>query len=972
LIADILGGALGVMTKGPRPLDAALRFSAQINADDAAQAASTMTLLEHLRKSEASDPVVSQLRTALASWDAEADNVSWTENTLRNSAARRTLIYDKLDLDAQLRDLCETKFPFFPFDVPVVIAKQHTIWYDSTIWGIRNFYWSAYIQQLRSVHSWPEQSLLQLDESTRSIVERLANPLDEYAYQAKGLVVGYVQSGKTANFAGVIAKAADAGYRLVIVMAGTLDVLRSQTQRRLDKDLVGKELLGDDYKLDDDYADFLSHRNLPSLLGNFDWVRLTGPESDYQSLRRGIEALAFERAFPNKPLWDSDNCLRSRARIAVVKKNASILGRIIKDLEYLKKNGIGSPIEQVPVLVIDDESDQAGVNTKKRVTGIGPDDQERSPINKAIVKLLKMLPRAQYVGYTATPFANVFVDPASEADIFPKDFLISLPRPSGYMGVSDFYDLEGSDDDKDSRPNLRDFVRPVVGEDGAPANLVKAVDSFVLAGAIKLYRSEMNPETRYRHHTMLAHGSAFVVEHETLATLINKLFESAGYDGGPGLARLKALFESDFAQVSHRREPTLPFPGHFDQLKRFIAACLAKVKLQPGPVLTINNENRDDTPDFDKQEVWSILVGGTKLSRGYTVEGLTVSYYRRGAQSADTLMQMGRWFGFRRGYRDLVRLFIATHEPLNRKGTKFLNLYQAFGAICRDEEMFRDELKRYSKIEEPRITPIQVPPLVPSHMLRPTAPNKMYNAIITSRNFGGQLRESTQAPTTEAEKHVNHRALTDLAKTVGLKEVTLSGQNQVSRAVSLKAFVGVATFSEMLKFLKAYTWLHKHTPPTFQLQLDYLEGKYGDPCVSDWLFFAPQIEKPEGYITLVGAKLGVVYRSRENGEDENRLNTYNDPKHRLFAEYVTGINARLDQSDTTSRIRSDANKSLQALVAPKRGVIIYYPITEEEKSVREPITTGFTLLYPPNGIVAPITFSARNLNDPDAPVITRG
>ena len=115
-----------------------------------------------------------------------------------------------------------------------------------------------------------------------------------------------------ANFAGVIAKAADAGSRLVIVLAGTLDVLRSQTQRRLDKDLVGKELLGDDYKLDDDYADFLSHRNLPSLLGNFDWVRLTGPESDYQSLRRGIEALAFERAYPNKPLWDAENCLKSR------------------------------------------------------------------------------------------------------------------------------------------------------------------------------------------------------------------------------------------------------------------------------------------------------------------------------------------------------------------------------------------------------------------------------------------------------------------------------------------------------------------------------------------------------------------------------------------------------------------------------------------------------------------------------------
>ena len=392
-------------------------------------------------------------------------------------------------------------------------------------------------------------------------------------------------------------------------------------------------------------------------------------------------------------------------------------------------------------------------------------------------------------------------------------------------------------------------------------------------------------------------------------------------------------------------------------------------------MLTINNENRDDTPDLQmKQEVWSFLVGGTKLSRGYTVEGLTVSYYRRGAQSADTLMQMGRWFGFRRGYRDLVRLFIATREPLNRKETKFLNLYQAFGAICRDEEMFRDELKRYAKIEEPRITPIQVPPLVPSHMLRPTAPNKMYNAIITSRNFGGQLRESTQAPTTETEKKVNHRALVDLAKTVELREATLSGQNQASRVVSLRAFVGVATFSEMLKFLNAYTWLHKRRPPTFQLQLDYLQGNYGDPCISDWLFFAPQIEKPEGYIMLEGAKLGVVYRSRENEEDENRLNTYNDPKHRLFTEYVTGVNARLDQSNTTSRIRSDPNKLLAALAVPKRGVIIYYPITEEEKRVVEPVDDRIHFVVSPKRSRGEtITFPVkRNPNDPDAPVITKG
>jgi hypothetical protein len=969
------------MTKGPRPLRTAFALSADLNSEGNA-AIEFGTLFQALEEGPSNDPVVSRFRTALASWDAERDDVPWTASTPRNSAERRILIYDKLELEVSFRSLCAAKFPFFPFDLPVVIAKEHHLWYDKDVWNSRKFYWTAYLEQLRNVHAWPEQSLLQLDESTRSIVERLANPLGGTAYQSKGLVVGYVQSGKTANFTGVIAKAADAGYRLIIVLAGTLDVLRSQTQRRIDKDLVGRELLGDDYKEDDDYAKFLVHGNLPSVLGNFDWIRLTGPESDYQSLKRGIETLAFERAQPNKPFWEAENCLSSRARIAVIKKNSAVLQRIIHDLEYLKKNAIGSPIDQIPALIIDDESDQAGVNTKKQKEGVSPNDQERSAINKAIVKLLKMLPRAQYVGYTATPFANVFVDPANEADIFPKDFLISLPRPTGYMGVSDFYDLEGSDEDPDSKPNFRDFVRPVIGLDEAEGNLGKAIDSFVLAGAIKLYRRSKRPELLCRHHTMLVHASAWVQEHSVLADQIKKLFEGAGYDAGPGLSRLSKLFDGDFSAVSLRREPDLPFPEKFDELKSYIAECLTKVKRQPGPVLTINNQNRDDTPDFDKQEVWSIFVGGTKLSRGYTVEGLTVSYYRRGTQAADTLMQMGRWFGFRRGYGDLVRLFIATREPLDRKGTRFINLYEAFGAICRDEEMFRNELKRYAKLDEPRITPVQIPPLVPSHMLRPTSSNKMYNAIITSRNFGGQLGESTQAPFDPEDKKSNHQAIRAMLEKAEIKKVDLEAKDQDARIIRVECFVAPISIEKMLKFLKGYKWLQKKPPVAFQLQLEYLQGKYGDPSINDWLFLAPQVKNPEGSIKLLGSNLGVVYRSREGGNDEKRLNTYNDPRHRFFAEFVTGVRLEVDANlaklsapvnptDLKPRTLYDPNKDLSDLAKPKRGVFIYYPITEVGGKVVEPVTTGFTLLFPPNKLVAPITFSVRNPKDPEAPVVTK-
>ena len=771
MTVPIVQGALEMMRSGPVVLEEALRVSARFNADGAEYG--TEALREHLSTSTAADPIATIFRQSMAKWDNEAE-LGWTGGTLRNTADRRELIYAKLALSESFRSLCESKFPFLAAEAPVVIAKAHQAWYTDEIRASRNFYWNAYKRHLED-QNWPEVGVRQLDESTTRIVERLADPTSREAYQAKGLVVGYVQSGKTANFTGVIAKAADAGYKLIVVLAGTLDVLRSQTQRRLDKDMIGRELLGSDYQDDDDLPSFLDHGQKPDHLGSFDWVRLTRPDSDYLCLRTGIEALAFRPKIPSEPLCDPDNLLPVQARIAVVKKNAIVLRRLIDDLRILQRQGLGSPLNQIPALLIDDELDQAGINIKKpkaRTSNDANSLQERAATNKAIVDLLKLLPRAQYIGYTATPFANVFVDPSDVDDIFPKDFLISLPRPEGYMGVSDFYDLEGSDGIPGSRPNKEDFVRPVVGQDTDKANLIRAIDSFVLSGAIKVFRSQSASGLSYKHHTMLAHTSAFVADMDDLADMINDLFDRAGYEGGPGVNRLRKLFTEDFARVSQRREPSLPFPKSFDQLAPAVGECLRRIRelalrssgdasgSEPGVVLILNNENPDQTPDFDRQPIWKILVGGTKLSRGYTVEGLTVSYYRRRAQAADTLMQMGRWFGFRQGYRDLVRLFIGTKEALDKKGRRTIDLYEAFGAICRDEEMFREELTRYASMDEPRITPLQVPPLVPSHMLRPTAKNRMYNAVVTYRNFGGQLSESTLAPSKPEQKRLNHEALT--------------------------------------------------------------------------------------------------------------------------------------------------------------------------------------------------------------------
>jgi len=310
-----------------------------------------------------------------------------------------------------------------------------------------------------------------------------------------------------------------------------------------------------------------------------------------------------------------------------------------------------------------------------------------------------------------------------------------------------------------------------------------------------------------------------------------------------------------------------------------------------------------------------------------------------------------------------VRLFIGRAEPMDKRGKRTLDLYKAFGAACRDEEFFRQELKRYSELTEPRITPAQIPPLVPSHMLRPTSPNKMYNAVLTFRNFGSSLSESTQAPTKTDIILENNRLLDEL---VG--KGTADGHRVNGTIKGAIRTVDVNTIEldpkAVIKFLKSYRWYDPGDPAArrgnpLQLQIEFLEGKQGDPQIDDWLLIGPKIDKARGQRSLGGLDFDVVYRSRHE-EAPGRFQTYNDPKHRDIARYVAG------QIDI-----ADANEALQRLKRPRRAAMIYYPITETEiGKVKGPFTVGFTLLFPKNDIRRPLAFSVRKSATPTAAVVT--
>lgn len=933
----VLRGALESLKKGPKDLGRLMDFYADTN--DIDLKSPVLNTVKHIEGADPNDPILNCLALKIHEWDHHpASQNNWTKETTAHSQTRRDLILKALGVSGQSAKIVNEKVPLFTrIERPVVIAENHESWYERS--AINFFYWNDYVDQLMAPKGgWKENAVSKLNGSTDDIVSRLSDPAREEIYQVKGLVVGYVQSGKTAHFSGVIAKAVDAGYRLVIVLAGTLNILRKQTQRRIDKELVGKELLaGLDYESDAEWDQFVIHGGLPSQKGSVDIERLTGLEDDYTPLKQHIANLEFQREDRTKRFNDAANLKRAPARLIVIKKRPGNIRALADDLEKIRKRGYD--LDQIPTIIVDDESDQATVNTVSPQSK--KNGKDRTETNRAIVNLLKELPRAQYIGYTATPFANVFINPDDAEDLFPKDFVVSLPRPDGYMGVADFYDLDETYEEGDLRSNEYAYVRDVRGDDQAPDNLQKAIDSFILSGAIKLYRHAISKGAlKFRHHTMLVHHSMARIVHEGQADVVEKIFGETAVLSPCVVNRLSKLFADDFQKVTAARDPHARLPNDFSDLRPFIGDCVARIK-EGKAVLIVNGDNKDDTPDFDTSPVWAILVGGAKLSRGYTVEGLTISYYRRVAGAADTLMQMGRWFGFRAGYRDLVRLFIGRDESV---GKKHVDLYEHFGAVCRDEEAFRKQLLRY--VEDPNIKPQHIPPLVLSHLpeLRPTARNKMYNAVLRSMNYGAQWTE--KASVSDDDALANESIAADLLRGLKLKLETFWYDTEHKQRIENDAYVGVAGMDEVRKFLTGYKW--SDGVAMLSPELEFLSGKHGDPEIKDWLVVLPQLKKRRPYPWSVDAGLDpmdVIERSRVSTK---RFNVYSDPKDRMLAECIAMTKTSNAISDSVKKYRSE-----------RRGVLMIYRVkVKGHEQEKPPFTIGFGIQYPANKIPNQIVWGA--------------
>jgi hypothetical protein len=760
----------------------------------------------------------------------------------------------------------------------LLMARDYEPWLDAARPEITPYYWDRY-RKLLIEQRLSGQVLAMLDTITERTLGLLENPHKPGRWDRRGMVVGHVQSGKTANYAGLICKAADAGYRLVVVIAGVHNRLRNQTQLRLDEGVVGR-----------DSARLLTNKQEQFVgVGRFDKTRR--PVTFTNSVRDFNKATATGVGVPLQNLTEP--------ALFVIKKNANTLNNL---LEWLKENArLGNASVDVPMLVIDDEADNASINTKH---GKG----EVTRINGQIRDLLHMFERSCYVGYTATPFANIFIDPDTDdemlgADLFPRDFIISLDPPTNYFGpVRVFIDeperfVRNIDDHDDFLPLKHTIDTHVIG---LPESLKEAIRAFVLARAIRLARGQV-----HEHNSMLVNASRFTDVQRQLRNEIHEFFgimkASLRVNGSrpprealrdPEIRALHATWEREY-------EASTEFSWSEVQGHLHDAAA-------PVSVVEINSRSGGslDYREHEKTGLNVVAVGGFSLSRGLTLEGLTVSYFLRNSMMYDTLMQMGRWFGYHPGFEDLCRVWL----PEEAEGW--------YAHVAESIEELRDELRL---MEMANATPQDFGLKVRAHpdTLIVTARNKMGSGelITVAVGLGNHFVETTVLRRDEAALTANRECLRRLADRLELVGKPPTGARRVSGGWLLEA-VPVAPISEFVSEFRNHRGSIFTDPDPLRRYIAQRAG--GRLAIWDVLFASIEHRRSDGVSDddLVGVPIHCQRRTPGGRSDGTTL--YVTSKQRVASRGV-------ERTGLTAEQIADAERDYRDLLPQGEKKILNYP-----------------------------------------------
>ncbi|MFT3722912.1 MAG: Z1 domain-containing protein [Hyphomonadaceae bacterium] len=709
-------------------------------------------------------PVQLALSTAQSILAAKSGSPPYTRAQLGDAAAAALDFLKNLSMEGppveELISELEQRYTISIGRETVLLGdREHRQWYLGARAEPGQF-GERYFRYLAERIGWPHQAVSSLSKTSERITGLLGDPALEGRWSRRGLVVGHVQSGKTANYAAVMCRAADAGYRLIVVLAGIHNALRAQTQMRLDRDFVG-------FESDPNAAGGRQLIGVGEINRTPNVICPTNrdPLGDFSRQR----AESMIQAIPSEPV------------LLVIKKQFRILANLNDWVtDVLKRRGF---TEKVALLVIDDEADQASIDTKAQAQleeGELDPDHDPTRINGQIRKLLGSFDRSTYLAYTATPFANILIHDEAETedhgeDLFPRSFIVNLPTPSNYVGPSLLF---GSGSDRLSLTRSVDQEgegwapakhkiahQPTYdGKPGIPPSLEKALLSFILAGAARRARGQLK-----QHNSMLVHVSRFVPVQQRVYDQIEKWLDdikqklSLNVGSSDVWRDLESLWFEDFApttqMVAEQVEWSKASTIEWGSVRAAIPDLARDIRL-----VIVNSESKSPL-DYDRYpDGFNVIaIGGDKLSRGLTLEGLTISYFLRPSKMYDSLMQMGRWFGYRPGYLDLCRIHVTD------------DLRDWFQHVSLAAEDLREQIDLMARQDE---TPKDYGLRVNSHdVLNVTAYNKRRHSREIEINLSGSAKIPTVLSLRPADLAANLAASLHLMTSLDSRGVTRVSEN---------------------------------------------------------------------------------------------------------------------------------------------------------------------------------------------------
>jgi hypothetical protein len=831
----------------------------------------------------------------------------------------------------------------------------HLAWLTGRKSEIKWRFWDRYKLYMQA--RIPEAVVTELDAASDKILDYLEDPSRAGSWRRQGLVVGHVQSGKTGNYTGLVCKAADAGYKVIVILSGIHNSLRAQTQIRLDEGFLGYARRFDDS----------SSKRVPVGVGLQDGSVIA------DSMTTRDENGDFSKVKAQGTLIHAGGTVL----LFVVKKNVRVLRNLIEWAALSAKKPLAEGrmvVADVPLLIIDDEADQASIDLNHQPidpeTGQPDVDHDPSTINRLIRQLLETFERRAYVGYTATPFANVFIHRKAQTpdlgdDLFPKHFIVNLTAPSDYFGPVRVFGA--SDDDRRAQGAIPSRIRHIVDTDSwipashkatvvprvnganrVPPSLDEAVRSFILTSAARRARGQVN-----EHKSMLVHVTRFTAVQEHVYRQIDQLvadlkvrWRSRKTSGSDSLSEeLQRLWESDIAATSEMHGGAAP--------------AWSKVEPEIWPIferLRVNliNAKASDALIYEEhkeQGLHVIAVGGDKLSRGLTLEGLTVSYFLRSARMYDTLMQMGRWFGYRPGYEDLCRLYLSPE------------LAEWYGHIADASDELRQEFDRMVLLGgTPDDYGLRVrthPALLVSGRLRPGT--KLWTTSLSATPFEPTVLVEEAEPA-RANWSETLRLVRDLGQVsefpVSRSDEGLS--NPRGRWPGAAMWSGVPG-STVLAFLNRFAFADRFLVRTPGATVrKYIAGRLDDGELRDWsvVLMGKSASRHSGKVAdgtaepiavpIAGSVIYSIYRQRVETGDERAGKFY--VAQRVGSPMDEQIDLSMDEKMAVER---DVNTSTpDPARAPSLGSIIRH---------NRPAQRGLLILY----LLTPDKSSAA----PDVPIV---